>query len=118
MKKLKENNQRLEETNAALKDAQDKLIEAEKMATLGHVTAGLNHEINNPLAVISGHLQLLELEQDNLPEEIMNRIGILMKEVDRISDVLKNLQKVKKIVLSDYTDQGVHMLDIKKSISS
>ena len=117
-KKLKENNQHLEETNAALKNAQDKLIEAEKMATLGHVTAGLNHEINNPLAIISGHLQLLEMDQDQLPDEVANRISILMKEVDRISDVLKNLQKVKKIVLSDYTDQGDHMLDIGKSISS
>ena len=114
--KLKDNNKKLEEANAALKEAQEKLIESEKMATLGHITAGINHEINNPLAVISGHVQLLEMDPEGIPDKVMERLRIMMKEVDRISDVLKNLQKVKKIALSEYTSDGVHMLDIDKSL--
>lgn len=116
--KLEENNEKLEEMNKSLTNAQEKLVESEKMATLGHVTAGINHEINNPLAVISGHLQLLEIEPDGISESVINRLKIVMNEVDRISDILKNLQKVKKIVLANYTNDGVHMLDINKSILS
>lgn len=114
--KLKDNNKKLEEANAALKEAQEKLIESEKMATLGHITAGINHEINNPLAVISGHVQLLEMDPEGIPDKVMERLRIMMREVDRISDVLRNLQKVKKIALSEYTSDGVHMLDIDKSL--
>lgn len=114
--KLEENNRKLEEMNESLINAQEKLVEAEKMATLGHVTAGINHEINNPLAVISGHLQLLEIDPDGISESVIKRLKIIMKEVERISDILKNLQKVKKIVLANYTNDGVHMLDINKSI--
>lgn len=114
--KLKDNNKKLEEANAALKEAQEKLIESEKMATLGHITAGISHEINNPLAVISGHVQLLEMDPEGIPDKVMERLRIMMREVDRISDVLRNLQKVKKIALSEYTSDGVHMLDIDKSL--
>ncbi len=116
--KLENKNKKLEVMNKALTTAQEKLVEAEKMATLGHVTAGINHEINNPLAVISGHLQLLELESDKISVSVFKRLKIVMQEVDRISDTLKNLQKVKKIVLANYTNDGVHMLDINKSIMS
>lgn len=116
--KLEEKNKKLEEMNESLTNAQEKLIDAEKMATLGHVTAGINHEINNPLAVISGHLQLLEMESDSISKSVFSRLKIVMKEVDRISHILKNLQKVKKIVLANYTNDGVHMLDINKSIVS
>ena len=116
--KLEENNRKLEEMNESLTRAQEKLVESEKMATLGHITAGINHEINNPLAVISGHLQLLEIESNNISESVKKRIKIVLKEVDRISDILINLQKVKKIVLANYTNDGVHMLDINKSIIS
>lgn len=116
--KLKANNQKLKDANIALEEAQEKLIEAEKMATLGHITAGINHEINNPLAVISGHIQLLEMDPEGIPDKVIERLHIVMKEVDRISDVLRNLQKVKKIALSEYTSDGVHMLDIDKSLSA
>ena len=116
--KLEENNRKLQEMNESLTNAQEKLVEAEKMATLGHITAGINHEINNPLAVISGHLQLLEIDSNSISESVMKRIKIVLKEVDKISDILINLQKVKKIVLANYTNDGVYMLDIDKSIIS
>ncbi|PLX22874.1 MAG: hypothetical protein C0599_05450 [Salinivirgaceae bacterium] len=49
----------LENTLANLKDAQAKLIESEKMASLGILTAGISHEINNPLNfIMAGYLGL------------------------------------------------------------
>jgi signal transduction histidine kinase len=52
-------NQDLIEANARLEDAQKQLTEARAMARLGQMTAGAAHEMNNPLAVISGRAQLL-----------------------------------------------------------
>ncbi len=47
----------LASTNAALANAQNRLAEAESMARLGELTAGAAHEMNNPLAIISGRAQ-------------------------------------------------------------
>jgi len=49
----------LAEANSALAEAQDRLLESESMARLGEMAAGAAHEMNNPLAVISGRSQLL-----------------------------------------------------------
>lgn len=57
--RLGNTNQDLIEANARLEDAHKQLSEARAMARLGQMTAGAAHEMNNPLAVISGRAQLL-----------------------------------------------------------
>lgn len=51
--------QQVEEKTRHLKEAQAKLIQSEKMATLGEVISGASHELNNPLAGILGAIQML-----------------------------------------------------------
>lgn len=52
-------NSDLEETLSNLKSTQGHLIEAEKMASLGHLTAGIAHEINNPINYVSSNVEPL-----------------------------------------------------------
>ncbi|MCB8965017.1 MAG: DUF4154 domain-containing protein [Bacteroidales bacterium] len=49
-----------------LKETQDQLVQSEKMASLGMLTAGIAHEINNPVNYISGSYQALQMHLDDM----------------------------------------------------
>jgi two-component system NtrC family sensor kinase len=59
---LIQTNQNLSSTIEDLKLAQAKLIETEKMASLGQLTAGIAHEINNPINFVSANVKPLRLD--------------------------------------------------------
>lgn len=56
---LLQSNDELQATNEYLKKTQQQLVESEKMASLGQLTAGIAHEINNPINFISGGVQAI-----------------------------------------------------------
>jgi two-component system NtrC family sensor kinase len=60
-----ERNEELAEINARLQSAQAQLVQSEKLASVGQLTAGIVHDVKNPLAVIKG-----------LAEELHEEIGI------------------------------------------
>jgi GAF domain-containing protein len=67
LKKTNENLERLvEERTAALAEAQLKLYQAEKIASLSRLVAGVAHEINNPLGALKSNLDLLTTSFDRL----------------------------------------------------
>ncbi|MEA3460684.1 MAG: ATP-binding protein [Bacteroidota bacterium] len=63
-RKIKEKNLLLEKQKEDLKAAQQRLVQSEKMASIGTLTAGIAHEINNPLNFISGGLNIIKDLQD------------------------------------------------------
>ncbi len=65
-KHLKEKNDKLSRAFRQLKEAQNQLVESEKMAALGQLVAGISHEINTPLGAIRSSVENLAdfLEQD------------------------------------------------------
>lgn len=54
---LKANNEHLIETNRQLKEMQGKLIQSEKMASIGTMASGFAHEINNPIGTVDSNIQ-------------------------------------------------------------
>ena len=62
----------LEQTIRMLEEAQRQLVHQEKMASLGMLTAGIAHEINNPINFISGSQQAIE----SLIDELWNSLNI------------------------------------------
>ncbi|MEX0653508.1 MAG: HDOD domain-containing protein [Phycisphaeraceae bacterium] len=77
----------LAEANSALAEAQDRLLRQESMARLGEMAAGAAHEMNNPLAVISGRSQLLAmtLSPGSKPQQAAQTI---FRESHRLSDLI------------------------------
>jgi signal transduction histidine kinase len=65
---------------ANLKSAQSMLVHQEKMASLGQMTAGIAHEINNPLAFVLGNEQVLKRDFDDLMAFI-NTFGDALPEI-------------------------------------
>ncbi len=70
--RVAERTQELEESNLHLKRTQSKLVSAEKMASLGQLTAGIAHEINNPLNFISSNIPPLKRNLLDLKEVLDN----------------------------------------------
>ena len=61
---LNESNQTLNKTLVDLKEAQSQLVESEKMASLGQLTAGIAHEINNPINFVTSNINPLRRDID------------------------------------------------------
>ncbi|MDX2215887.1 MAG: response regulator [Oculatellaceae cyanobacterium bins.114] len=66
IKTHQETEEKLQQTLSSLQQAQVQLIQAEKLAGLGQMMAGIAHEINNPINFIHGNLEHLQLYTDSL----------------------------------------------------
>ncbi|HUH32801.1 MAG TPA: 7TM diverse intracellular signaling domain-containing protein, partial [Daejeonella sp.] len=67
---LNEANIELSQTLVDLKEAESQLVEAEKMASLGQLTAGIAHEINNPINFVTSNVNPLKRDIDILLDTI------------------------------------------------
>ncbi|KQB99020.1 7TM diverse intracellular signaling domain-containing protein [Pedobacter sp. Hv1] len=86
---LQNANSTLNVTLTNLKDTQSQLVDAEKMAALGQLTAGIAHEINNPINFVTSNIKPLELDIKDL-KEIITRY----EEIDFSKDVKEQMDEI------------------------
>jgi two-component system, NtrC family, sensor histidine kinase HydH len=77
--------ERLAETNRRLEQAQDEARRSERLAALGQLSAGLAHEIRNPLGVIKGSAEMLTQKLQASDELSRELAGYISTEVNRLS---------------------------------
>jgi len=83
-------NNRLKETMQQLKSAQKKLVQSEKLAGIGRMSEGMCHEILNPLNIIFGITQAMEMERSE-DEGILKDLGSITEEIKRIETLTNKL---------------------------
>jgi PAS domain S-box-containing protein len=143
---LVKSHQQLEDKIDQIKRTESKLIESEKMASIGHLTAGLAHEIGNPINYVAGsvvpikrdfdelqtQLQALKMARqkgdDNMSDQILDyllgdsffhsftEIGQLLHHIEEGSDRVKNLLESLKS-FSNNTETTTSYTDINQVIN-
>ncbi len=101
-RKLADQNYKLETTIEQLKDTETQLVQTEKIAALGRLSAGIIHEINNPLNFAATGLYTLRSKAKLIPD--MDRDGY----AEVLKDVEEGIHRVKSIVsdLRTFTHPG------------
>jgi two-component system NtrC family sensor kinase len=91
-------NARVEERTAELREANDKLastyqqlVMSEKLASIGEITAGVAHEINNPAAVIQGNLDVIRQVLGAQAAPVAEELALIDRQVGRISAMVGKL---------------------------
>jgi C4-dicarboxylate-specific signal transduction histidine kinase len=92
---LRETTQEMERREHELRDKQEQLVQAGKLATLGELTTGVAHELNNPLNNIGlfvgnviDHVQLVKLD----PERVVSDLGKAMEQVRKATEIITHLR--------------------------
>jgi len=93
---------KLNEQFRQLKDSHQRLLLSDKMASIGLLTAGIAHEINNPLFVISGYLQVFNenLDEGNVSIEelrgIADKLGTATESIVKLVSGIKTYARIEK----------------------
>lgn len=95
------------EAERALEVEKVKAIRNAKLASLGEMSAGIAHEINNPLTIIYGTVRALPKFVNN-PEQLADKIKNIQSASERIGKIVKSLRKFSRT--SEKSDYKVHSL--------
>lgn len=97
MSDLKETSEEVQRREQELREKQEQLVQAGKLATLGELTTGVAHELNNPLnnigLFIGNAIDLIELGMaDNNPERILQELSNAMQQVRKATEIISHLR--------------------------
>ncbi len=113
---------RVEERTKELRDAQDALVQAEKLASLGKIAAGVAHEINNPLTSILINASLM-LERPALDDDSRENLTMIADETTRCAQIVRGLlefarqtpSQVAKTDINELIDRTVQVFEKQAS---
>lgn len=83
--------QELAQSNTSLKQAQQQLVKSEKLAAIGQLTASVAHEINNPIAVMQGNLDLMRETLGEQARPVAAELQLMDQQVDRMRLIVTQL---------------------------
>ncbi len=93
---------------------ENQILRAEQLAAIGELSAGIAHEIKNPLTSIKGFTQLLNAKIDN-KEFLKKYVGIMNREVERLNSIIENLLQFAKPKVKKFDKFNIFEI-LKRSI--
>jgi two-component system, NtrC family, sensor kinase len=113
--KVTDRTRALAESHQALQQAQAQLVKSEKLAAIGQLTASVAHEINNPIAVMQGNLDLMRetLGQQALP--VAPELKLMDQQIERMRLIVTQLLQYARP--NDYAGY-VEAVDVNDAMSS
>ena len=121
-RKLQESNAELSRTvaelealNQKIRDQQKSVIEEERLKVLLQMAGTTAHELNQPLMVLMGNIQLMEMDGD-IPEHLTDRLRKINAAAGRMSDIVKKIQMLRHDQPKSYAG-GKTILNLDQQVS-
>ena len=89
--RVEERTAQLQEANQKLETTYKQLVMSEKLASIGEITAGVAHEINNPVAVIQGNLDVVRLTLGEQAGPVKTELDLIDRQIMRIGGIVGKL---------------------------
>ena len=106
--RVAERTRELELANRQLEATTKQLIMSEKLAAIGEITAGVAHEINNPVAVMQGNLDVVRSVLGERADELSTEFRLIDEQIHRVNQIVtKLLQFAKPEEYAGYVDRHV-----------
>ncbi len=107
LRRLDESHRKLREQTDILFQTEEQLRRADRLSALGELSAGMAHEIRNPLGSIRGAVEILK--DDYSPDEAKYEfIGILLKETDRLNRIVQEFLSFARPKLPEFQQADVN----------
>jgi signal transduction histidine kinase len=101
---------KVEERTQALRAAQNRLIQSEKLAVIGQLASSLAHELNNPLQAVESGLGLVMTQLNGAVPEVHSDLTIIRHELDRIQTIFRQMLDFYRPVSHEYLPLDINAM--------
>ena len=115
--RVREAGHTIERQKELLETANQQLIQAAKLASVGELASGMAHEINNPIGIILGRTDYILATQDNLSAEAKEDLKVIRGQAERVASTVRNLLtfarpsplSMQRLDLAELVDEAVKL---------
>ena len=114
-RRIEERTRELRIANQQLEATTKQLIVSEKLAAVGEIAAGIAHEINNPIAVIQGNLDVIRNELGKLDLEVSDEFRLIDEQIHSIFVIVNKLLQFTRPDEYADTNEAYHVAEVIRS---